>query len=44
MCITGQIGLEAFRTLMNDQRLKHIPLIQETPYGSTVHKKETALL
>ncbi|MFI5202196.1 MAG: deoxyribonuclease IV [Candidatus Kapaibacterium sp.] len=27
----GQIGLEAFRLLMNDQRLKHIPKILETP-------------
>lgn len=27
----GQIGLEGFRALMNDQRLAHVPMVLETP-------------
>ena len=27
----GQIGLEGFRCLMNDQRLAHLPMVLETP-------------
>lgn len=27
----GQIGLEAFRNIVNDSRLRHIPMILETP-------------
>ncbi len=29
----GHIGLEGFRNLVNDERLKHIPMIIETPKG-----------
>ena len=29
----GEIGLEAFRNLVNDRRLKKVPLILETPKG-----------
>jgi deoxyribonuclease-4 len=29
----GQIGLEGFRFLVNDPRLRHIPMILETPKG-----------
>ncbi len=29
----GQIGLEGFRLLVNDPRLRHIPMILETPKG-----------
>ncbi|HOP06046.1 MAG TPA: deoxyribonuclease IV [candidate division Zixibacteria bacterium] len=29
----GQIGLEGFRNLVNDRRLKNIPMILETPKG-----------
>lgn len=29
----GHIGLEAFRLIMNDDRLNEIPLILETPIG-----------
>ena len=29
----GQIGLEGFRLLINDPRLRHIPMILETPKG-----------
>lgn len=30
----GHIGLEAFRLLLNDPRLRHIPMILETPKGA----------
>lgn len=30
----GQIGLEGFRLLVNDPRLRHIPMILETPKGA----------
>jgi deoxyribonuclease-4 len=29
----GKLGLEAFRLLLNDPRLKHLPMILETPKG-----------
>jgi deoxyribonuclease-4 len=29
----GQIGLEAFRLLLNDSRFRHLPMILETPKG-----------
>jgi deoxyribonuclease-4 len=29
----GKIGLEAFRLIMNDPRLKHLPMVLETPKG-----------
>ena len=29
----GFIGLEAFRNIVNDKRLKHIPMVLETPKG-----------
>lgn len=31
----GTIGIEAFRTIMNDARLVHVPKIIETPKGDT---------
>lgn len=34
----GAIGLEPFRWLVNDPRLRHIPLILETPEAETMHK------
>lgn len=34
----GAIGLEPFRWLVNDPRLRHIPLILETPAAETMHK------
>jgi deoxyribonuclease-4 len=33
----GQIGLEAFRRLMNDPRLTPLPMILETPDSETMH-------
>jgi len=29
----GQLGLEAFRLLLNDPRFAHIPMVLETPKG-----------
>jgi deoxyribonuclease-4 len=29
----GRLGLEAFRLLLNDPRLKHLPMVLETPKG-----------
>jgi deoxyribonuclease-4 len=29
----GKLGLEAFRLLLNDPRLKHLPMVLETPKG-----------
>jgi deoxyribonuclease-4 len=40
----GIIGLEAFRLLMHDQRLTHIPKILETPVDDAAHGEEVALL
>ncbi len=33
----GEIGLEAFRLLVNDPRLSGLPVIVETPDGETMH-------
>ena len=43
----GQIGIEAFRFIMNDPRFNQIPLILETPVGAEgdgVYQKEIDLL
>ncbi|CDR32991.1 deoxyribonuclease IV [Criblamydia sequanensis] len=40
----GEIGLEAFRNLMNDERTRFIPKYLETPGGPELWKKEIALL
>jgi deoxyribonuclease IV len=40
----GEIGLEGFKAMMQDQRLKHIPKYLETPEGPEVWKKEISLL
>ncbi|RUO95457.1 apurinic endonuclease family protein, partial [Jimgerdemannia flammicorona] len=44
----GQIGVEAFRLIMNDERMNGIPLILETPLGKggdmSVWKEEIELL
>ncbi len=40
----GEIGLEGFKAMMHDTRLKHIPKYLETPEGPSVWKKEIALL
>ncbi|MDD3732460.1 MAG: TIM barrel protein, partial [candidate division Zixibacteria bacterium] len=34
----GQIGLEGFRHLVNDRRLKKIPMILETPKGESLQE------
>ena len=34
----GEIGLEAFRLLVNDPRLADIPIIVETPESETMHE------
>jgi deoxyribonuclease-4 len=34
----GHIGLEAFRRLVTDQRLLHVPIILETPESETMHR------
>lgn len=41
---TGFIGLECFRFLMTDPRVKHIPKYLETPDGITMWKEEINLL
>lgn len=40
----GQIGLEAFRSLVNDPRLAEIPIILETPTEDEGHAKDLATL
>lgn len=40
----GEIGLEGFKAMMQDERLKKIPKYLETPEGPDVWKKEIALL
>ena len=40
----GFIGLECFRFLMTDPRVKHLPKYLETPDGTTMWKEEIALL
>jgi deoxyribonuclease-4 len=34
----GEIGMEAFRFVVNDKRLRHAPLILETPDAEKMHK------
>jgi len=34
----GRLGLPAFRTLMNDDRLAHVPLLLETPKDETLRQ------
>jgi len=42
----GELGLEPFRMLLNDPRLRHIPMILETPKGKELKedRKNLALL
>ncbi len=40
----GKIGLDGFRMLMNDDRLKSVPFILETPGGDEAYKKNLGLL
>jgi deoxyribonuclease-4 len=40
----GEIGLEAFRRLVNDPRMAHVPIIVETPDADTMHKVNVARL
>jgi len=40
----GEIGLEPFRRLVNDQRLAHVPMIIETPESDTMHAVNLARL
>jgi deoxyribonuclease-4 len=34
----GSVGLEAFRLLMNDPRLRHVPMLLETPKGDDLNE------
>ena len=36
----GRIGIEGFRFLINDYRLKHLPMIIETPKGNNIVKND----
>lgn len=40
----GLIGIDAFRWLVNDIRLRHIPLILETPEAETMHRVNLEVL
>jgi len=40
----GMIGLDGFRSIMNDGRLKEVPMILETPGGDEAYVKELELL
>jgi len=40
----GEIGLGAFRRLVNDPRMAHVPIIVETPDSDTMHKVNVARL
>lgn len=40
----GQIGLDAFRWLMNDERFTRIPMILETPEAETMHRRNLEVL
>jgi len=40
----GAIGLEPFRWLVNDARLRDVPLIIETPEAETMHSKNLEVL
>ena len=39
----GKLGLEAFRLLMNDERLQHVPMILETPKGDDYAEDKESL-
>ncbi len=40
----GQIGLESFRCLVNDERFSQTPMILETPGGETHYRKNLSVL
>ena len=40
----GEIGLEAFRLLVNDPRFERIPILLETPTENEGHERDLALL
>ena len=40
----GKLGIKVFNRIMNDERLKNIPMILETPGDLNVYKQEIALL
>jgi len=40
----GEIGLEAFRLLVNDPRFERIPILIETPTDDEGHEKDLAML
>ena len=40
----GEIGLEAFRLLVNDPRFENTPIVVETPEAEEMHAKNVALL
>lgn len=40
----GQIGLEAFRRLVTDERLRSIPVLVETPEAETMHAVNVGIL
>ncbi len=39
----GEVGLEAFALLVNDARLRHVPMLLETPKGEDLHEDIEAL-
>jgi deoxyribonuclease-4 len=40
----GEIGIEAFRLLVNDPRLAHAPIVVETPDADTMHAENVRVL
>lgn len=40
----GEIGLEAFRLLVNDPRFEEVPIVVETPDAETMHEENVRLL
>ncbi len=40
----GYLGLEPFRSLVNDDRLERVPMILETPAGDKMYRKELKAL
>lgn len=40
----GKLGLKVFKRIMNDERLRNIPIILETPGDLSIWKKEISLL
>ena len=40
----GEIGIEAFRRLVNDPRLRQVPIVVETPDAETMHAINVARL